>query len=103
MTLGTLVIQIPLSGIHSLKDKRRIVKSVIERLQSRFNASVAEVAAQDNHRIAVIGLAVVANEGPFVHQQLDAILQFIRQDNRIVTGKIDREMFYTDEDEPRMV
>lgn len=103
MTIGTLVIHIPLAGIHSLKDKRRIVKSVIERLRSRFNASVAEVAAQDNHRIAVIGLAVVANEGPFVHQQLDAMIHFIRQDNRIVTSKINREMYYTDEDEPDII
>lgn len=103
MTIGTLIIQIPLAGIGSLKDKRRIVKSLIERLQSRFNASVAEIAAQDNHRIAIIGLSVVANTGPFVHQQLDTIIQFIRQDNRIVPGKIDREIFYSDVDLPAML
>jgi uncharacterized protein YlxP (DUF503 family) len=101
MTLGSLVIQIPLPGVGSLKDKRRIVKSVIERLQSRFNVAIAEVAAQDSHRIAVVGLAVVANSGEFVHQQLDAILQFIRQDNRIVVGKIEREIFHLDVELPR--
>lgn len=100
MTIGSLIIQIPLPGISSLKDKRRIVKSVIERLSSRFNVSVSEVAAHNSHRIAVIGLAVVANEGAFVHQQLDSILQFIRQDNRIVAGKIEREIFHLDIDLP---
>jgi uncharacterized protein YlxP (DUF503 family) len=98
MTVGTLIIQIPLPGIGSLKDKRRIVKSLTERLQSRFNVSIAEIAAQDSHRIAVIGLAVVANEGSFVRRQLDAVLDFLRNDNRVVPGKIDREIFTCDFD-----
>ena len=98
MTGGTLIIQIPLPGIGSLKDKRRIVKSLTERLQSRFNISIAEIAAQDSHRIAVIGLAVVANEGSFVRQQLDTVLDFLRNDNRVVPGKIDREIFTCDFD-----
>ncbi|MBM4104078.1 MAG: DUF503 domain-containing protein [Planctomycetes bacterium] len=98
MTVGTLIIQIPLPGIGSLKDKRRIVKSLTERLQSRFNVSIAEIAAQDSHRIAVIGLAVVANEGSFVRRQLDAVLEFLRNDNRVVVGKIDREIFTCDFD-----
>jgi hypothetical protein len=100
MTVGTLIIQIPLPGIGSLKDKRRIVKSLVERLQSRFNVSAAEVEAQDSHRIAVIGLAAVANDGAFVGRQLDTILDFIRNDNRIVVGKIDREIFSCDYDPP---
>jgi uncharacterized protein YlxP (DUF503 family) len=98
MTVGTLIIQIPLPGIGSLKDKRRIVKSLTERLQSRFNISIAEIAAQDSHRIAVIGLAVVANEGSFVRRQLDTVLEFLRNDNRVVIGKIDRELFTCDFD-----
>lgn len=98
MTVGTLIIQIPLPGIGSLKDKRRIVKSLTERLQSRFNVSIAEIAAQDSHRIAVIGLAVVANEGAFVRRQLDTVLDFLRNDNRVVPGKIDREIFTCDFD-----
>jgi len=102
MTVGTLIIQIPMPGIGSLKDKRRIVKSLIERLQSRFNVSAAEVAAQDSHRIAVVGLAVVANDGTFVGRQLDTILNFICNDNRIVVGKIDREIFTCDFDPPAL-
>jgi hypothetical protein len=98
MTVGTLIIQIPLPGIGSLKDKRRIVKSLTERLQSRFNVSIAEIAAQDSHRIAVIGLAVVANEGAFVRRQLDTVLEFLRNDNRVVIGKTDREIFTCDFD-----
>jgi len=102
MTVGTLIIQIPLPGIGSLKDKRRIVKSLTERLQSRFNVSIAEIAAQDSHRIAVIGLAVVANEGAFVRRQLDTVLDFLRNDNRVVVGKIDREIFTCDFDPPQL-
>jgi uncharacterized protein YlxP (DUF503 family) len=102
MTVGTLIIQIPLPGIGSLKDKRRIVKSLTERLQSRFNISIAEIAAQDSHRIAVIGLAAVANDGAFVQRQFDTVLDFVRNDNRIVVGRIDREMFTCDFDMPQL-
>jgi len=93
MIVGTLRIHIPLYGIGSLKDKRRIVKSVIGRLQSRFNVSVSEVDAQDNHRMAILGLAVVGNESPFIDRQLDTILEFIRHDTRITLGRVEREIF----------
>ena len=93
MIVGTLKVHIPLHGIGSLKDKRRIVKSVVGRLQSRFNFSVSEVEAQDNRRMAVIGLAVVGNEGVFIDRQLDTVLNFIRGDARITIGRVDREMF----------
>lgn len=93
MIVGTLTVHIPLHGIGSLKDKRRIVKSLIGRLQSRFNFSVSEVDAQDNHRLAVIGLAVVGGDGAFIERQLDTVLHFIRGDARVTIGHVDREMF----------
>ncbi|MHC4962307.1 MAG: DUF503 domain-containing protein, partial [Planctomycetota bacterium] len=52
MLVGLLTVHIHLHGIDSLKGKRKIVKSLIERLRSRFNASVSEVAAQDNKQLA---------------------------------------------------
>lgn len=93
MIVGTLTIPIHLHGLGSLKDKRRIVKSLIERLRSRFNASVSEVAAQDNKRIALIGIAVVSNESRFVEEQIDQITAFIREDGRFFTGPVQRELF----------
>lgn len=82
-----------MKGSSSLKDKRRIVKSLIGRLKSRFNLSVAEVDQQDSKTTAVIGAAVVSNGNSFVNQQLDAVIKFIQGDSRFGVTQIEREVF----------
>jgi uncharacterized protein len=99
MTVGLLTIIIHLHGIDSLKGKRKIIKSAVERLRSRFNASVSEVDAQDSKEVAVIGAAVVSNEGSFVDKQLDTIVNFIQNDGRFYVGKIEREIFASNHDQ----
>jgi hypothetical protein len=93
MLVGVMTATMYLQGISSLKDKRHIVKSVIGRLQSRFNISVSEVEHQDSHTSAVLGIAVVSNERAFIDQQLDAILTFMRNDGRFYLGQVEREIF----------
>ena len=100
MLMGTLIIPIHLHGIGSLKDKRKIVKSLIERMRNRFNASVSEIEAHDNKRLAVIGIAVISNEGSFLDEQLDTIINFINQDGRFFPGQIQREQFPVNSDIP---
>jgi hypothetical protein len=82
-----------LPGLASLKEKRSVVKSLIGRLQSRFNISVSEIDHQDNKTIAVIGIAVVSNDSRFVNEQLDSILNFMRGDGRFYLGVVERETF----------
>ena len=93
MTVGLLKIHIHLHGVHSLKEKRRIVKSLIERLKSRYNVSAAEVAANDSKQLAVIGIAVVSNDGGFLDRSLDTIISFIRADGRFILGQVERQAF----------
>jgi hypothetical protein len=93
MQVGVMSVHIYMQGVGSLKEKRHIVKSVIGRLQSRFNVSVSEVEHQDSHTSAVLGLAVVSNERAFVDRQLDAILTFMRNDGRFYLGQVEREVF----------
>jgi hypothetical protein len=93
MTVGLLKIHIHLHGIESLKDKRRIVKSLIGRLKSRFNFSVSEIEAHDSKSLAVIGLAVVSNDGAFIDKQMDSVINFAQQDGRFYLGQVDREIF----------
>jgi len=93
MLVGVMKVQMYMHGITSLKDKRHIVKGVIGRLQSRFNISISEVEHQDSKTTAVLGIAVVSNEAVFVDQQLDAILQFMRNDGRFYLGPVEREVF----------
>jgi len=93
MLVGVMTAQMYMQGVTSLKQKRSIVKGVIGRLRSRFNISASEVEHQDNKTSAVIGIAVVSNEGQFIDQQLDAILNFMRNDGRFYLGHVEREIF----------
>jgi uncharacterized protein YlxP (DUF503 family) len=93
MQVGVMTAQMYMQGIGSLKEKRHIVKSVIGRLRSRFNVSVSEVERQDSKTSAVLGIAVVSNERAFVDQQLDAVLNFMRNDGRFYLGEVEREIF----------
>ena len=98
MLVGLLTVHIHLQGVDSLKGKRRIVKSLIERLRSRFNVSAAEIAAQDSKQLAIAGVAVISNDGSHLDEQLDKITNFITNDGRFYVGRIDRETFTTDDD-----
>ncbi|HEX41324.1 MAG TPA: DUF503 domain-containing protein [Phycisphaerales bacterium] len=93
MIIGVLRVGMVMHGIDSLKGKRSIVKGVKGRLQSRFNVSVAEIEDHDRKNHAVLGIAVVATDGVFLDQQLDAILAFMRNDGRFYLGQIERETF----------
>ncbi|MEM9065688.1 MAG: DUF503 domain-containing protein [Planctomycetota bacterium] len=74
MVLGVLQFELALPGAVSLKDKRRVVKSLKDRLHRELLVSVAEVAAQDNPTVAVLGASVVASEGKRAGEVLDKVL-----------------------------
>jgi len=91
--VGVMTVHLSLQGVTSLKGKRSIVKSVIGRLKSRFNVSIAEVDHQDSKTSAVIAMAIVSNETRFVDQQFDALINFMRRDGRFYLGQVEREIF----------
>ncbi len=100
MIVGLLTIHIHLHGIDSLKGKRGIVKSLIERLRNRFNASVSEIAAQDSKQLAVVGISVISNNGSHLDEQLDKIINFIVNDGRFYVGQVHRETFTSSHETP---
>ncbi len=77
MTVGVALVSFRLHEIHSLKEKRKIVKSLIEKSRNRFNVAVAEVADQDVHQKAAIGVAVIGNDGRVLNSLLDRIVDFM--------------------------
>ncbi len=93
MIVGVMKAQLHTQGVTSLKQKRSIVKSVIGRLKSRFNASVAEVDHQDSKSSAIIAISMVSNETQFINQQFDKIINFMQNDGRFFLGHIERETF----------
>lgn len=93
MIIGVMTAHLSLQGVTSLKGKRSIVKSVIGRLKSRFNISIAEVDHQDSKTIAVVGMSIVSNDAQFIDRQFDAIIGFMRNDGRFYLGQVERETF----------
>ena len=61
----------------SLKDKRRVVLSLKDRIRNGHNVSVAEVGGLDEHRRAVLGVAMVSNDLRYVQGALDKIVELI--------------------------
>ena len=78
MTVGILRAELVLPGVRSLKEKRRILSSLLERLRSRFPVSVSEVDHQDAWGRTAIGVAMVGSDGGIVRGTLDEILRRLR-------------------------
>jgi len=77
MVVGVCTVTLVIHDSHSLKDKRQVLKSVIEKVRGRFNVSVAETGALDLWQRAEIGIAAVGNDKAFVNSVLDRALNFI--------------------------
>ena len=94
MIVGVLRVDLAVYESHSLKDKRRVIKALKDRLAQRFNVSVAEVDALDSRQRAVLGLAVVGTDTAFVHRCLDTMVDFIRSQPRASLIDSRREIYY---------
>ena len=79
----TVVIQIELQipGISSLKEKRRVLKSLIASIQNKFNVSIAEVGDNDVYRKATLGVALVSNSSSFGHQAAQKVINQIERNH----------------------
>lgn len=78
MIVGILQVELMIHDAMTLKDKRRVVKSIKDRIAHEFNVSIAEVDALDRHRQAILGISLVGNDGKFVRQCLDEIINRLR-------------------------
>jgi len=79
MNIGVCKIKLHLPENQSLKDKRRVVKSVISRLQNKYNISIAEVDDQDLWQMATLGITCVSNNNRHVDETLSKVINFIVQ------------------------
>jgi hypothetical protein len=78
MVVGILQVELVIDGSQSLKDKRRVVKSLKDRLHREHMVSVAEVDQQDSHSRAVLGIAVAGSDPRTTRSVLDRIVEKMR-------------------------
>ena len=73
MIVGLLTLDLHIPEANSLKSKRLVIKSLIDRVKNKFNVSVSEVDAQNLWQRSVIGIAYVANETKIINQVFEKI------------------------------
>ncbi len=83
MLVGTCQIEILIYEANSLKDKRHVLKSIIERIKTRFNVSVSEVDYHELWNRSMIGIAVVSNSKAMCESVITKIIDFIDNDERV--------------------
>ncbi|MCR6544103.1 DUF503 domain-containing protein [Dehalobacterium formicoaceticum] len=93
MIIGTCIYDIHLYYSQSLKDKRRILKSIIDRVKNKFNVSIAEIDHQDSWDQAVLGIAVVSNQTTHANQMLNNVTRFLENtDNEFEITRVTMEI-----------
>lgn len=94
MVIGVMTVKLFSSEPQSLKDKRRLVKSLIERLKNKFNISVAETGDLDSWNHCEIGIACVSNEAAHADSMLAAVVRYIENDGWLEITDYSTELVY---------
>lgn len=77
MKIAAMTFKLRAPWVHSLKEKRMIVNSLVAKLQNKFHASVAEIDEQDTHQIIVIGVASIVPHNAMADILMDSISEFV--------------------------
>lgn len=85
--------RLDLPGVDSLKEKRRIIKSLMARLQNKFNISIAEVEENDRHRSAVLGAAVVTNDSAFGDSVMAQVINHVQTSSNAILADYSTEIY----------
>lgn len=81
--MAICVLELHIPGANSLKAKRQVIKSLVQRLRNRFNVSVSEVGYQDLWQRAELGMAVVCHNGSGADSIIEKLFTFVEQDNGV--------------------
>ena len=92
MIIATMRIRLRAPWVHSLKEKRMIVKSLIAKLQNRYHVSASEIEEQDTHQIIVIGVAAIVPHNAMADSRMDDISLFVEQNTEAEIINEEREI-----------
>ena len=92
MKIATIIFRLRAPWVHSLKEKRMIVKSLIAKLQNRYHVSAAEIDAQDTHQLIVIGVAAIVPHNAMADSLMDDISLFVEESTEAEVIDEEREI-----------
>jgi uncharacterized protein YlxP (DUF503 family) len=92
MIIGSCKLYLYAPWVSSLKEKRMVIKSLIEKTRHKFNISMAEVGENDTHKTIVIAFAFVTNEKSHADSIMDNVLNYIENNTEAVIESIETEL-----------
>ncbi len=92
MIVAVMTFRFRAPWVHSLKEKRMIVKSIIAKLQNKYHVSAAETDEQDTHQIIVIGVAAIVPNNAMADSLMDEISVFVEENCDAELLSEDREI-----------
>jgi hypothetical protein len=90
VTVGIARLTLFLPEVHSLKEKRMVLRRVKDRARQKFNLAIAEVGENDVWQRALLGVAVLGNGRRFVESALDEVVRFVRGEAEVTN--VEREL-----------
>jgi len=91
MHIASLRVELEITDALTLKDKRHVVRSLLDRIRNRFNVSAAEVGRNDSVRYAELAAVGVANDRQFLDRVMGKLLDVIESEPRVVLLQQDLE------------
>lgn len=92
MIVGVLRVELSLPGSHSLKDKRRLLRSLLDRLHQTFHVAAAEIDRQDSWRHAEVGVSYVSNSAAHANAVLSKVLAVVEREAELVITEVEMEL-----------
>lgn len=92
MVVGVMTLEIFMGESSSLKCKRRILKSLLDKMKSRFNVAVAEVDKQDKWQFSTVGVTCVTNDPAHAHRMLSAVVNYVEAAGTVEILGIETEL-----------
>ncbi|MGN1318800.1 MAG: DUF503 domain-containing protein [Lachnospirales bacterium] len=93
MFIGCCTMSFRAEWVSSLKEKRMVVKHIVEKAKHKFNISIAEIDKQDVHKTIVIAFVCVSNELKHTEKILKNVSDFIENNTDAVVDNIEYEIF----------
>ena len=91
MVVGILTVILSIPGANSLKDKRQVLKSLLDNIRNRFGVSIAEVDDNDTWRRATIGVACVSNDNAVANRVLDKVADYVESNPTVSVVSVELE------------
>ena len=92
MKVATVAFKLHAPWVHSLKEKRMIVKSIVAKLQNKFHVSAAEIGEQDVHQIIIIGVAAIVPHNAMADSLMDEISEYVEMNTEAEIIEEEREI-----------